>query len=221
MEVVQLENISVIYGTGSTQVVALNHVSLSVEKGRVVCIYGKSGSGKSTLLNVVGGLERPSEGRVRLLENDFNGMSKKASSDFRLNQIGYVYQGCYLISNLNVEDNILLPNVTAGRPVDRDYYHHLLDKLDITGKAKSMPNQLSGGEKQRVAIARALINRPALILADEPTGNLDSVNGDQVFDLLLTCVKDLGSTLLYVTHDLDKLELADRKIEMKDGVLYE
>ncbi len=216
-----IENLTVIYGKGDAAVRAVNNVNIKIHKGEVLAIVGKSGAGKSTILNVLGGLEKCTSGRVLFDGRDMSEYSERKLSDLRLNRIGTVFQGCYLVSTLNVRDNILLPAIASKGQADREYFDELVRRLDISDRLTHMPSQLSGGEKQRVAIARALINKPDVILADEPTGNLDSINGCNVFELLLDCSRECGSTLVYVTHDEEKAELADRKIVMKDGVVIE
>lgn len=217
----EIKNLSVIYGKNDSIVYAVKNANFSISKGEIVAITGKSGAGKSTLLNVLGGLEKPSDGRIFFNNEDITDYSESKLSKIRLNNIGTVFQGCYLVSTMTVQDNIVLPSIAAYGSVDNSFMLELIKKLGIKDRLEHMPSQLSGGEKQRVAIARALINRPDVILADEPTGNLDSVNSYNVFELLINCAKEYNSTLIYVTHDEDKAKLSNRKLIMKDGIIFE
>lgn len=217
----EIKDLKVVYGKADSAVEAVKDISLNIERGEIVSIVGKSGAGKSTVLNVMGGIERPTSGSVVFNGEDIGKLSEKKLSEIRLKQIGTVYQGCYLVSTLTVRDNICLPSVCAYNKFDKEWLNELTEKLGISERLTHMPNQLSGGEKQRVAIARALMNRPEVILADEPTGNLDSVNGKSVFELLISCAKEYGNSLIYVTHDDEKALLADRKYVMKDGAFVE
>lgn len=200
---------------------AVDDVSFTVQKGDIICIAGNSGAGKSTLLNVIGGLVKATTGEILFGRDNLSEWTEKQLSEYRLKEVGMVFQGCYMISSMNVRDNILLPAIAIKRRVDQKYYDYVIEKLDISDKLDDMPAVLSGGEKQRVAIARALINRPVVILADEPTGNLDSHNSEVVFNLLIECAKETHSSLLYVTHDKSKEALADRRLMMIDGKVYE
>lgn len=217
----EIKNLSVIYGKNDSIVYAVKNADLSISKGEILSIVGKSGAGKSTLLNVLGGLEKPSSGKILFNGMDITDYPESKLSKMRLNCIGTVFQGCYLVSTMTVYDNIILPAIAAHGSVDKLFLSELIGKLGIKERLEHMPSQLSGGEKQRVAIARALINRPDVILADEPTGNLDSVNSCNVFELLINCAKEYNSTLIYVTHDEDKAKLSTRKLIMKDGIIFE
>lgn len=217
----EIENLSVTYGRGNSKICAVNNVNFTINKGEIVAITGKSGAGKSTLLNVLGGLEKSTSGKVFFNKVDITDYSESELSKIRLNSIGTVFQGCYLVSTMTVQDNIILPAIAACGSIDKMFLTELAKKLNIVDRLEHMPSQLSGGEKQRVAIARALINRPEVILADEPTGNLDSINSCKVFELLINCAKEYNSTLIYVIHDEDKAKLSNRKLFMKDGFVIE
>lgn len=216
-----LKKVSLIYGKDNNQVCAVNNVSLQIESGAIVSIVGKSGAGKSSLLNLLGGLERPTSGELIFNKENIANYSERNLSRFRLENIGTVFQGCYLVSTMTVKDNILLPSIAASGKADEAYYNSLIERLSISNRQNHLPSQLSGGEKQRVAIARALMNKPKVILADEPTGNLDSVNSNNVFELLISCSKEAKSTLIYVTHDEKMAALAQQIIHIKDGKIDE
>lgn len=216
-----LKKVSLIYGKDNNQVCAVNNVSLQIESGAIVSIVGKSGAGKSSLLNLLGGLERPTSGELIFNKENIANYSERNLSRFRLENIGTVFQGCYLVSTMTVKDNILLPSIAASGKADEAYYNSLIERLNISNRQNHLPSQLSGGEKQRVAIARALMNKPKVILADEPTGNLDSVNSNNVFELLISCSKEAKSTLIYVTHDEKMAALAQQIIHIKDGKIDE
>lgn len=221
MKLFELKDICCTLGKGETKTEALKNVNLNIEKGQSVAVVGPSGAGKSTLLNVMCGLEKFSTGKMIYDGRDITFYSEKKMAELRLKEFGFVYQAFYLISSITVRDNIFLPAVMNGVKIERSYYQGLVEKLGIDGFEKKLPYQLSGGESQRTAIARALINRPKVIFADEPTGNLDSQNGDSVFELLLECTKEFGSTLVYVTHDAEKSRLAERILYIRDGVISE
>jgi len=215
-----VKDISMKFGRKDTAVDVLKNISIEINKSEKISIIGPSGAGKSTFLSVLGGLEKPTYGKVLFNDIDMYSLSKKELADLRLKKFGFVFQRFYLIPALTVEDNILLPSV-ANNSVDYEYYGSLVDELQIKGICNKPARLLSGGEMQRVAIARAMINKPEVIFADEPTGNLDSVNGDRVYDLLFSCAEKHKQTLIYVTHDSQKAEMADRKFIIKDGVLVE
>ena len=217
MEIIRLENVSKIYGTGENRLAALDHVNLSVQKGESVAVVGASGSGKSTLLHVVGGVDSVTEGKVFIEDKDITKLNDEEMSIFRRRKIGFVFQSYHLIPVLTVEENIQMPVLLDHRKPDKEYTEYILEMLGIKDKRKSLPSQLSGGQQQRVAIARALANRPTILLADEPTGALDSKNGEEVMALLQKSVKELKQTLMLITHNVDLAREADRIIKMVDG----
>ena len=205
------------YGTGENQVRAVDHTSLEIERGKVTAIVGRSGSGKSTLLHLIGGLDRPDEGKVWIEGKDIFALKDDRLAAFRRKKIGFIFQDYNLIPSLNVWENIVLPLGLDNRKVKREDVQEVLEKIGLTDKEETMPNALSGGQKQRTAIARALVTRPAIILADEPTGNLDSQTELEVMSLMKSCVTDFGQTLVMITHDEMIAQMADRVIEIADG----
>lgn len=215
--IVETENLTKTYQAGDIAVTALDGVDLRVASGEFVAIIGKSGSGKSTLLHMLGGLDVPSAGRVVVDGNDVAAMDRTQLALFRRRRVGFIFQQYNLIPDLNVWDNIIFPLALDGVAIDTEFIDELLTALHIADKRDRMPSQLSGGEQQRVAIARALAMRPALILADEPTGNLDTLTSHEVMGLIRTLAAKLGQTLIVVTHDIDIAQLADRIVEMRDG----
>ncbi len=215
--IVQTQHLSKIYNTGAAIVQALHNVDFQVRVGEFVAIIGKSGSGKSTLLHLLGGLDVPTSGRVIVDDNDLATMDRTALALFRRRRVGFIFQQYNLIPDLNVYDNIVFPLALDGTAIDEVLIEQLLERLGLAGKRLMMPSALSGGEQQRVAIARALAIRPALILADEPTGNLDTATSHEVMGLMKTLAAQLGQTLIVVTHDIDIAQLADRIVEMRDG----
>lgn len=215
--IVETQDLRKIYQAGDVAVQALNGVDLRVAAGECVAIIGKSGCGKSTLLHMLGGLDTPSAGRVIVDGNDVTAMDRTELALFRRRRVGFIFQQYNLIPDLCVWDNVVFPLALDGTPVDDPFVEDLLTALHIADKRAMMPSQLSGGEQQRVAIARALAMRPALILADEPTGNLDTTTSHEVMGLIRTLAAQLQQTLLIVTHDLDIAQLADRIVEMRDG----
>ena len=217
MEIIKLENVSKIYGEGENKLAALDHVNLSVQKGESVAVVGASGSGKSTLLHIIGGVDAATEGKVFIEDKDITKLSDEEMSIFRRRKIGFVFQSYHLIPVLTVEENIQMPVLLDHRKPDKEYTEYILEMLGIKDKRKSLPSQLSGGQQQRVAIARALANRPSILLADEPTGALDSKNGEEVMALLQKSVKELNQTLMLITHNVDLAREADRIIKMVDG----
>ncbi|MGI6561753.1 MAG: ABC transporter ATP-binding protein [Clostridia bacterium] len=217
MEILRVENISKIYGKGETAVKALNDVSFSVEKGQFVAIIGPSGSGKSTLLHIIGGVDRPTSGKVYVDNTDIFQLDETKLAIFRRRQIGLIYQFYNLIPVLNVRENILLPLLLDGRKIDSGYLDEILKTLNLKDRLEHLPNQLSGGQQQRVSIGRALINNPALVLADEPTGNLDSKSGSEILSLLKLSNKKYNQTLIVITHDERIAMQADRIISIEDG----
>ena len=218
MEILQLTQVSKSYGEKENRVQALKDISLSVRQGEFVAIVGTSGSGKSTLLNLIGGLDTPDAGAVVIRDRDIANLSRRELTIFRRRNIGFVFQNYSLMPVLNVYDNVALPvTFDKGRHVDHAYIRRLLEDLGLWALRKRYPSELSGGQQQRVAIARALANKPALILADEPTGNLDTTTSHEVMGLIRTLAAKLGQTLIVVTHDIDIAQLADRIVEMRDG----
>lgn len=215
--VVQTKNLTKTYAMGEMQVQALDGVDFSVSAGEFVAIIGKSGSGKSTLLHMLGGLDVPTSGSVIVDGNDLTTLDRTQLALFRRRRVGFIFQQYNLIPDLNVWDNIIFPLALDGVAIDTEFIDELLTALHIADKRDRMPSQLSGGEQQRVAIARALAMRPALILADEPTGNLDTTTSHEVMGLIRTLAAKLGQTLIVVTHDIDIAQLADRIVEMRDG----
>lgn len=206
-----------IYGKGSSQTAALNGIDLSVEKGEFAAIVGASGSGKSTLLHILGSVDRPTEGKVIVEGTDISSMNPTQAAIFRRRKVGLVYQFYNLIPTLTVEKNILMPLLLDKRTVDREYFKQVITSLGIQDKLDALPSQLSGGQQQRTAIARALIYRPAILLADEPTGSLDRKNSREIIDLLKLSNRNLEQTILLITHD-EKIALeADRIIAIEDG----
>ncbi len=217
MDILKIENLSKIYGEGEKQVKALDNVSFTVPKGQFVAIIGPSGSGKSTLLHILGGVDRPTSGKVYLGGQDVYAQDEDRLAIFRRRQVGLIYQFYNLIPVLNVTENITLPVLMDGKKVDKKYLEELLGLLALKGREKHLPNELSGGQQQRVSIGRALINNPAVMLADEPTGNLDSKNSHEIVELLKTSNKKYGQTLIIITHDESIALQADRIISINDG----
>ena len=219
MEILRIENLSKVYGSGETAVKALDNISFSVEKGEFVAIIGASGSGKSTLLHLLGGVDRPTSGKVFVDGTDIYKLDENKLAIFRRRQLGLIYQFYNLIPVLNVEENMTLPLLLDQQKVDQKHLNDLLKTLNLTERVNHLPNQLSGGQQQRVSIGRALINNPALILADEPTGNLDSKNGMEIVELLKMFNKEYNQTLIMITHDERIALQADRIISIEDGKL--
>ncbi|PZD92974.1 ABC transporter ATP-binding protein [Paenibacillus sambharensis] len=217
MEILKVENLSKIYGKGDIQVKALDNVSFSVSKGEFVAIIGASGSGKSTLLHILGGVDRPTSGKVFIDGTDVYSLNETQLAIFRRRQIGLIYQFYNLIPILNVEENITLPLLLDGRKVDKKQLQQIVETLGLNQRTQHLPNELSGGQQQRVSIGRALISHPALVLADEPTGNLDSKNSKEILDLLKFSNKRFNQTLIMITHDPQIALQADRVITLGDG----
>ncbi len=217
MEIVKCEKLSKIYGSGQTLVTALDQVDLSVRQGEFVAINGSSGSGKSTLLHMLGGVDRPSGGKVWIEGTDLAGLNEKQSSIFRRRKVGIVYQFYNLIPSINIRQNILLPMLLDGRRPDEKRFDELVETLGLKDRLTHLPSQISGGQQQRAAIARALIYRPAILLADEPTGNLDRRNSDEILGLLKLSNKKYRQTILLITHDERIAVEADRVITIEDG----
>ncbi len=205
------------YGDGESQVRAIDHTSIEVGNGEFVAIVGRSGSGKSTLLHMLGGLDRPDSGEVMIGGKNIFSLKDEQLAVFRRRKIGFIFQDFNLIPALNVWENIILPLGLDGKKVNRDFVMDIVESIGLSKKLKSLPSQLSGGQKQRVAIARALASRPAIILADEPTGNLDSKTEMEVISILKTCVRKYGQTLVMITHDETIAQMADRVMIIEDG----
>ena len=217
VEILRCENVRKVYGSGNNQVVALDHIDLSVQKGEFVAIVGASGSGKSTLLHILGSVDQPTEGNVLIEGTDISTMNQTQAAIFRRRKVGLVYQFYNLIPTLTVRKNILMPLLLDKRKPNQEYFDQIVHSLGIVDKLDALPSQLSGGQQQRAAIARSLIYRPALLLADEPTGNLDRKNGKEIIDLLKLSNRNLNQTILLITHD-EKIALeADRMITIEDG----
>lgn len=221
MEILKVENLTKTYGSGENLVNAVDDVSFSVEKGEFVAIVGASGSGKSTLLHLIGGVDRPTSGKIFVDGNDISKINDDKLAVFRRRQVGIVYQFYNLIPILTVEENITLPCDLDGRGVDRERLEMILDSFGLRARRKHLPNQLSGGQQQRTSIARALINNPSLVLADEPTGNLDSKSSEEVMSMLKMCNQSYGQTVIMITHNLDIAKQADRIITISDGKIVE
>lgn len=221
MEILKVENLTKTYGSGENLVNAVDDVSFSVEKGEFVAIVGASGSGKSTLLHLIGGVDRPTSGKIFVDGNDISKMNDDKLAVFRRRQVGIVYQFYNLIPILTVEENITLPCDLDGRGVDRERLEMILDSFGLRARRKHLPNQLSGGQQQRTSIARALINNPSLVLANEPTGNLDSKSSEEVMSMLKMCNQSYGQTVIMITHNLDIAKQADRIITISDGKIVE
>ena len=217
MEILRCENVRKVYGSGNNQVVALDHIDLSIQKGEFAAITGASGSGKSTLLHILGSVDKPTEGKVLIEGTDISTMNRTQAAIFRRRKVGLVYQFYNLIPTLTIRKNILMPLLLDKRKPNQEYFEQIVNSLGIEDKLEALPGQLSGGQQQRAAIARSLIYRPALLLADEPTGNLDRKNGEEIVDLLKLSNRNLGQTILLITHD-EKIALeADRIITIEDG----
>lgn len=217
MELLKVEHLSKVYGTGENEVRALDDVSFYIQNGEFVAIIGPSGSGKSTLLHILGGVDRPTSGHVYLDGTDIYSKNQEQLAIFRRREVGLIYQFYNLIPVLNVEENITLPVLMDGRKVNEEHLLELLTTLDLAERRQHLPNQLSGGQQQRVSIGRALINAPSIVLADEPTGNLDSRNSQEIMELLKLSNRKYGQTLVMITHDENLALQADRIIAIEDG----
>lgn len=217
MEILKVENLTKVYGKRESEVIALDHVTFSVERGEFVAIVGASGSGKSTLLHLIGGVDRPTEGKVYIDGKNIYSLNDDNLAIFRRRQIGLIYQFYNLIPILNVEENITLPLDLDNRKPDKNNLNNLLNLLGLTNRRKHLPNQLSGGQQQRTSIGRALITNPTIILADEPTGNLDSKASDDIVELLIKSNKEYSQTIILITHNMEIAKCADRIIKIEDG----
>ena len=221
MKILRTENLKKYYGTGENQVKALDGVDLEVEKGEFLAVVGTTGSGKSTLLHMLGGLDRPTSGKVYVEQKDIFKLKEDPLCIFRRRKIGFVFQSYNLVPVLNVYENIVLPVELDGNRVDENYVEKVIEILGLSSKLESLPSQLSGGQQQRVAIARALASKPAIILADEPTGNLDSRTSQDVLGLLKVTSEKFGQTIVMITHNEEIAQLADRIIRIEDGRISE
>ncbi len=221
MDIVTMENVTKVYGENETRVWGIHNVSMTVQQGEILAIVGASGSGKSTLLHIMGGVDTPTSGKVVVDGKDITQLNDEQMSVFRRRKIGFVFQAYHLIPVLSVEENITMPILLDHRKPEKEYIEHIMELLGLKDRRKHLPNQLSGGQQQRAAIARALANRPSLILADEPTGALDSKNGNEVITLLQNSVKQLNQTLVLITHNLDLAREADRMVKLADGEIVE
>ena len=217
MEILRVENLSKIYGKEETRVVALDNISFSVNKGDFIAIVGASGSGKSTLMHLIGGVDRPSKGKVFIDGNDIYNFNDDKLSIFRRRQVGLIYQFYNLIPILNVEENITLPLSLDNREINHDTLEELLKILGLQNRRNHLPNELSGGQQQKTSIGRALITNPSIILADEPTGNLDTSASEEVVKLLQKANKEMGKTIIIITHNLEIAKVANRIIKLEDG----
>ena len=217
MKVLRTQNLKKYYGSGENRVKALDGVDLEVERGEFLAIVGTSGSGKSTLLHMLGGLDRPTEGKIFVDDKDILRLKDDALCVFRRRKIGFVFQSYNLVPVLNVYENIVLPIELDGNTVDKRYVDRVIEALGLQGKLKSLPSQLSGGQQQRVAIARALVAKPTILLADEPTGNLDSRTSQDVLGLLKVTGEKFGQTIIMITHNEEIAQMADRIIRIEDG----
>lgn len=220
MEVLRIENLTKKYGKGQNEVIAVNDISFSVEKGEFVAIVGPSGSGKSTLLHLLGGVDRPASGKVYIDNMDIYSLKEKDLSILRRRKVGFVFQAYNLIPVLSAEENILMPLLLDNRKEDKKYIDELLTMLDLKDRRKHLPSELSGGQQQRVSIGRALANKPSIILADEPTGNLDTKNSREVLELLKYSAKKYNQTLILISHDMEIASMADRVINIVDGKIF-
>lgn len=219
MELLRVENLSKSYGKGEAKVDALKNINLSIKKGEFVAIVGPSGSGKSTLLHLLGGVDKPTSGNVFINDINIYDLKEKDLAIFRRRNIGLIYQFYNLIPVLTVKENILLPAELDNREIDKEYLEDLLKTLDLKERENPLPSELSGGQQQRTSIGRALINRPSIVLADEPTGNLDSKNSKEIVELLKVSVKKYNQTLIMITHDTNIALQADRVITIEDGII--
>lgn len=219
MEILRCEHVTKEYGEGNTKIKALDDVSFSVEKGEFVSIVGPSGSGKSTLLHILGGVDKPTSGKVFVEDTDMHSLKEDKLAIFRRRQIGLIYQFYNLMPVLNVDENIVLPHLLDGRKMDQERLDLIVEQIGLADRRKNLPSQLSGGQQQRVSIGRAMFNRPAIVLADEPTGNLDRKNGQEIMKLLKKSNREHKQTLILITHDESIALQADRIIYIEDGKL--
>lgn len=221
MEILKTNDLCKTYGSNDAKVDALKDINLTVQQGEFVAIVGASGSGKSSLLHLLGGVDRPTSGQVNIDATDLYSLNETDLAIFRRRKVGFIFQAYNLIPVLSAEENIKLPMLLDHRQADEDYADELMNVLGLKDRKHHLPNQLSGGQQQRTAIGRALINKPSIILADEPTGNLDSKNSKEIVDLLTYSVRKYNQTLIMITHDSDVARRADRIVNIKDGVLFD
>ena len=221
MKVIETKNLGKVYGKSENKVVALDNINMNVEKGEFVAIIGASGSGKSTFLHQIGGVDKPTSGQVIIDDTDIYKLNESKLAIFRRRKIGFIFQSFNLIPVLSVEENIKMPALLDHRTVDEEYFNDLVKTLGLKERLNHLPSELSGGQQQRVAIARALINKPSIVLADEPTGNLDSENAKEIIEMIKYSVKKYNQTAIVITHDLNIAENADRIIKIKDGRIVE
>lgn len=221
MEIVKLENVTKIYGEGENKVTALRNVNFSLEKGESVAVIGASGSGKSTLLHMIGGIDLPTEGKIWVEDRDITKCKDEELAVYRRRKVGFIFQAYHLIPVLTVEENIRMPILLDHQKPDEEYIQHLIELLGLKDKQNKLPGTLSGGQQQRVAIARALANRPTLLLADEPTGALDTRNGEEVIALLKDSSKRFNQTLVLITHNPDLAREMDRVVRIEDGKILQ
>lgn len=221
MSILEVKNVTKHYGKKDNLVKALDGVDLTVEEGEFIAITGASGSGKSTLLHCIGSVDIPTSGEILISGEDIHKLNDEKQSKMRRSKIGLIYQFYNLIPTLNVEENIVLPSDLDKKVIDKEYYNELIELLGLNDRLKHLPSELSGGQQQRVAIARALINRPALLLADEPTGNLDSKNSIEIMELLVSANKKYNQTIIMVTHDMNLAKYANRIISIEDGKIID
>ena len=221
MKVIETKNLGKVYGKSENKVVALDNINMNVEKGEFLAIIGASGSGKSTLLHQIGGVDKPTSGQVIIDDTDIYKLNESKLAIFRRRKIGFIFQSFNLIPVLSVEENIKMPALLDHRTVDEEYFNDLVKTLGLKERLNHLPSELSGGQQQRVAIARALINKPSIVLADEPTGNLDSENSKEIIEMIKYSVKKYNQTAIVITHDLNIAENADRIIKIKDGRIVE
>ena len=219
MEILKCENVRKVYGFGDSQVTALDGIDLSVSKGEFVSVVGASGSGKSTLLHILGSVDKPTDGKVIIDGTDLSKLNQTQAAIFRRRKVGLVYQFYNLIPTLTIRKNILMPLALDKKKPNQEYFEQIVSSLGIADRLEALPNQLSGGQQQRAAIARSLIYRPALLLADEPTGNMDQKNSKEIIDMLKLSNRNLGQTILLITHDEKAALEAERMIVMEDGRL--
>lgn len=217
MKILKAENLVKTYGTGDSEVKAVNHISFEIERGEMAALTGPSGSGKSTLLHILGGLDVPDEGRVLVDGKELTRMNRTERAVFRRRNVGFIYQFFNLVPILNVKENIAFPCLLDGKEADSERMEEMLEDLGLKDRSNHFPGQLSGGQQQRVAIGRALINRPAVVLADEPTGNLDQKNGEEVLRLLKEASRKYNQTILIITHDQNVAACCDRQFYIEDG----
>ena len=218
-ELIKTEKLNKTYGKGDSAVVAVNNIDLTINKGQFTAIVGTSGSGKSTLMHLLGGVDNPTSGKVYIEGEDIFALKDEKRSIFRRRRIGFIFQEYNLIPILTVEENIVMPVLLDGNKVDKKEVDELLERLGLADRRNHLPSQLSGGQQQRVAIGRAIINRPSIILADEPTGNLDKRNSEEVINMMFEAVRDRNETLVIVTHEMDIAAMADRIIHLEDGTI--